>query len=209
MTPESPLPSQRDQPLDAIVEEADRSPLVAAPYPYAAQPLPSASVPVVFEVRPQDIYRPPGLFQFERPAPAQYVVPRRFGMSAIFGIITALAVLFGSFRSYDVHPVLYLFFGVQAIVICLAQMLYGKTPRAASAITGAVLLPLFFVVGASVSFRHTPEGFPCVVVGCIPIGAFLGYLTGTLAAGVFLLMDAAERFLPAAPATPPAAAKHR
>jgi hypothetical protein len=207
MSPETPLPSDREEPLDAIVEVRNRSPQIVTPYPYAAHSSPLTSGQFAFHVRPQDIYRPPGLFQFERPAPAQYVVPRRFGMSAIFGIITALAVLFGSFRIYDAHPVLYLFFGVEAIVICLAQMLYGKTPRAASAVTGAVLLPLFVVAGASMSFRNTPEGFPCVVLGCFPIGAFLGYLTGTLAAGVFLLMDAAEWLLPATPTA--LAAKHR
>ncbi len=86
-----------------------------------------------------------GLMRLDRPAPAQYVVPRTFGMSAILGIMTALAVLFGGFRIYDAHPVLYLFFGVQALVICMAQMFYGQTPRFASAASGGVVLPIFIV----------------------------------------------------------------
>src|SRR5262245_27533373 len=124
MQSESRLSSDRDRAIDAVVVELA--------YPY--------------QIRPQDVYRPPPIFRFDPPVPAQYVVPKRFGMSAIIGIITALAVLFGGFRIYDADPGLYLFFGVQAIVICLAQMFYGKTPRAASAITGAIFLPLFLAV---------------------------------------------------------------
>jgi hypothetical protein len=175
MQSESQLRSEPDEAIDAIVEEPMR----------------------LFRVRPEDVYRPPAIMRFEPPAPAQYVVPRQFGMSAIIGIITALAVLFGAFRVYNAPPVLYLFFGVQAIVICLAQMLYGKTPRAASAITGAVLLPLFLGVGMAYwNDRRSGELiYWGLLVGTVPVGAFLGYITGTLAAGVFLLMDSAERLL--------------
>jgi hypothetical protein len=118
-------------------------------------------------------------------------------MAAILGIITALAVLFGGFRIYDAHPLLYLFFGVQSILICLAQMFYGKTPRAASAVTGGILLPVFLVLATAVlnSRRIDEEALVCFVLGCVPIGAFFGYVTGTFAAGVFLLMDTAERFI--------------
>src|SRR5262245_38943095 len=104
MPTESSLRSERNEALDAIIEEPS--------YP--------------LEVRPEDSYRPPSMFQFGQPAPAQYVVPSRFGMSGILGIVTALAVLFGGFRIYNADPVMYLFFGVQAIVICVAQMFYGK-----------------------------------------------------------------------------------
>jgi hypothetical protein len=180
MPPDSSLPSECDEPLDAIVDEDRPSP---AP---------------TFQIRPQDIYRPPTMFRFEAPLPAQYVVPRRFGMSAILGIITALAILFGCFRAYEVHPVLYLFFGIQAIVICLAQMFYGQTPRAASAVAGGVILPLFIFAAAYMLDpfgRVRAEEFSCLLVGSIPIGAFFGYITGTLAAGVFLVMDSVERML--------------
>jgi hypothetical protein len=175
MQPETPLLPEEDQPLDAIVVEE-------VGYPFA--------------IRPEDIYRPTPLFKFQSPAPAQYVVPKRFGMSAIFGIMTGLAVLFGFFRAYDAPPVMYLFFGVQAIVICLAQMFYGKTPRVASTVAGGILLPTFMAVGASL-FNHRGgiDDVACTVIGSVPVGAFLGYLTGTLAAGVFLVMDAFEKSL--------------
>jgi hypothetical protein len=169
----SPLPPDLNEPLDAIIEA---EPLQPAP------PKPSSP-------------KPTSPLAFETPAPAQYVVPRRFGMAAILGIITALAVLFGGFHIYEAHPALYLFFGVQSILICLAQMFYGKTPRAASAITGGILLPVFLVLAAVVINPHRvdEEALVCSVIGCVPVGAFFGYITGTLAAGVFLLMDTAER----------------
>jgi len=175
MPSEPSLPLDLNEPLDAVIE---------------AEPLATATQKTV----PQ---KPTSPFAFESPAPAQYVVPRRFGMAAILGIITALAVLFGGFHAYEAHPVLYLFFGVQSILICLAQMFYGKTPRAASAVTGGILMPVFLILTAAVLSprRIGDEELVCSVIGCVPVGAFFGYVTGTLAAGVFLLMDTAERFM--------------
>lgn len=135
------------------------------------------------------------LFSFESPGPAQFVVPRTFGMSAILGIMTALAVLFGGFRIYNAHPVLYLFFGMQVLFICVAQMFHGKTPRFASVVAGGVLLPLFMLGWIGLWDRRAANGALCLLVLSVPIGGFFGYLTGTMAAGVFLVMDAAEKFL--------------
>lgn len=116
-------------------------------------------------------------------------------MSAILGIMTALALLFGVFQYYGAHPVLYLFFGVQVIVICVAQMLYGQTPRVASVASGGLLLPLFVIGWVSFWDRRMTEGALCVLLTSVPVGAFFGYVTGTMAAGIFLMMDAAEHFL--------------
>jgi hypothetical protein len=126
--------------------------------------------------------------------PPDFVVPKTFGMSAILGIMTALAVLFGCLRWMNAFPVLYFFFGVQALAICLVQMFYGQTPRLASIIAGAIILPVFTVIAAVLNDRFNP-GFACAVVGFVPVGALLGYLTGTCAAGVFLVMDYLEPYL--------------
>lgn len=175
MPSERSLPPDFNEPLDAVIEA---EPIQSVPQ----KPAPP---------------KPTSPFAFESPAPAQYVVPRRFGMAAILGIITALAVLFGGFRIYNAHPMMYLFFGVQSILICLAQMFYGKTPRAASAVTGGILMPVFLILTAAALSprRIDEETLICSVLGCVPVGAFFGYITGTLAAGVFLLMDTAERFV--------------
>lgn len=179
----APLPPSPDEePLDAVVIEQ----------------------PAVFVVRPQDVYRPSGGFGFQRPAPAQFVVPRRFGMSGILGIMTGMAILFGCFQAYSVPPVLYLFFGVQAIVICVVQMFNRQAPRAASAISGAIILPLFLVLAGALGPRRMHGPIICELVGSLPLGVLLGYATGTLAAGVFLVMDMMERLIAGEPLEGPA-----
>jgi hypothetical protein len=183
--------SNPDEPIDAIVYDVHPALAAAADYPYAARPAPADPS---FVARPQDIYKPPPVFSFTPPAPAQYMVPQRFGMSAILGIMTALAILFGAFRFLNVPPLLYLFFGLQAIVICIAQMLYGRTPRVASAVAGAVILPVFMLLTAAYLDDSPDMGLFCLLFFSVPAGAFLGYVTGTMAAGVFLVMDYAEQY---------------
>jgi hypothetical protein len=133
----------------------------------------------------------------EGPAPAgqTYHVPTRFGMSAILGITTALAILFGVLRATSSHEVVYLFFGLLAMVICLVQMRWGDVPRQASIFAGAILSSLF-VIALPVFARRGPgltEMF-CLLVMSVPVGGFLGYITGACAGGVFLLMDLFEKY---------------
>jgi hypothetical protein len=127
-------------------------------------------------------------------SPPDFVVPKTFGMSAILGIMTALAMVFACLRWLNAEPVFYFFFSVEALAICLAQMFYGKTPRLASIIAGAIILPAFTFFAA---LFHPNDGglFICVAVIFIPFGAVLGYLTGTCAAGIFLVMDYLEPYL--------------
>jgi hypothetical protein len=171
-----PVPSSIDEPIDALV--------------YDVHP--------AFLVRPEDIYRPTSLFSLQS-EPAKYKVPQRFGMSAILGIMTALALLFGGFRILNAEPVVYLFFGLLTLVICIVQMFNANSPRAASAIAGAVLAPFFAPPLFNFDFPFTLLGRLMFTVALIffgvPIGAFLGYLTGTCAAGIFLVMDYWEPYL--------------
>jgi hypothetical protein len=169
--------SSLDEPIDAIV--------------YDVHP--------AFVVRPEDIYRPTPIFSLQSEPPAKYKVPPRFGMSAILGIMTALALLFGSFHILNAEPVVYLFFGLLTLVICVVQMFNGKSPRVASAIAGAVLAPFFAPPLFNFDFPFTLLGRLVFTVALVffgvPIGAFLGYLTGTCAAGIFLVMDYWEPYL--------------
>ncbi|MCI0360396.1 MAG: hypothetical protein L0211_18120 [Planctomycetaceae bacterium] len=153
-----------------------------------------------FHVRPQDLYREPAqsLFHFDfTESKVDYVVPPRFGLSAILGMTTALAILFGCMRFLDAAPAWYLFYGFQSIVICVVQMFQGRSPRRASAIAGAILGPLFLLGTAIVLWGEQVEaGFVLfLVVMMVPCGAFLGYLNGTCAAGIFLVMDKLEQYL--------------
>ena len=205
MLPPSPLPPT-EEPLDAIVYDVHPALAAAEDYPYAAQLaiVPKRAAEAPYEAAAgknpaqrliDALVKSLPLLNIDAGRKADYVVPQRFGMSAIFGIMTALAVLFGGLHYMHAPPVVYLFFGVQAIVICIAQMCQGRTPRAASALAGAILLPVFVMLGFLVADRHMTEGLICFAIFSIPFGAFLGYLTGTCAAGVFLLMDGLERYL--------------
>ena len=124
--------------------------------------------------------------------PPDSVVPRTFGMSAIFGIMTALAVVFALLRWLDSYPLFYFFLSALAIGICVAQMLCGKTPRLASVAAGAIILPLFMLIAAAFAGDLPDWAALLVAVLLAPLGAVLGYLTGTCAAGVFLIMDYLE-----------------
>jgi hypothetical protein len=127
-----------------------------------------------------------------------YVVPQRFGVSAILGIMTVVAILFGGLHWVDAWPVFYLFFGVLVIAICLVQMFSGRAPRLASTVAGMLFLPAFVVLAALFDPHFGREDYLILVaiaIGCIPVGALLGYLTGTCAAGIFLVMDALEPYL--------------
>jgi hypothetical protein len=82
------------------------------------------------------------------------------------------------------------------MVICVAQMLYNAEPRRASMIAGAILMPIFLAGGAFFLPQHEFAGAICMVLPGVLFGAFAGYLIGTCVAGVFLLMDKLEPFLP-------------
>lgn len=192
--PELPASRPEDEPLDALVYDVHPALAAVANYRYAYAP--PCENP--FQERPEDVYRPPPLFSFEfRPPPGQqYVVPQRFGLAEILGVMTALALLFGIMRWLDSDPVWYLFLGAQSIAICLVQMFHGKTPRKASAVAGAILAPLFVLGWAWFSRREVHvEAVLCLMVACVPFGGFVGYLNGACAAGVFLVMDKLEPYL--------------
>lgn len=211
-----------DEPLDAIVY--DVHPALArryfqdvdSAYPYAPSDSPRPELPPPTSESPTSA--PPGLtggvLQWADNAaarlgrlsdqyvgaisrPADFVVPRTFGMSAILGMMTTLAVVFGVLRWMGAYPVFYFFFAALALGICLAQMLYGQAPRLASIVMGAVLLPGFTIIALMFS-SFGPQDVPaagCVLMGFVPLGAFLGYLTGTCAAGTFLVMEYLEPYL--------------
>ena len=190
------------------------SPATVGPAPQSGYPqasfLPAGAMPPgsaigpagenPFYVRPQDIYRPPvaTLFHFDlSEAKVDYVVPQRFGLAAILGMTTALAILFGCMRWLDAEPGWYLFYGFQSVVICIVQMFHGKSPRRASAIAGAIMGPLFVLGTAWFTRWENTDGslVLCFMVMMVPCGAFLGYLNGTCAAGIFLVMDKLEKYL--------------
>lgn len=202
---DSPL----DQPVEAIVYDVHPALTKRPAYPYG----PPIDLDKLSGENPFYVLPPPNsggtpFYSFASPEPAKYKVPQRFGMSAILGIMTALALLFGGLRLLNADPVVYLFFGMQGLPICIVQMFHGQSPRFASSVAGAIILPVFVMFALGLS-RHGPDlgAIVCVMVMSVPIGAFQGYLTGTCAAGIFLVMDALEPYLQGQrPATPSAGA---
>lgn len=133
--------------------------------------------------------------------PAQYSVPKRFGLSAIIGLVTMFAVMFGAINllqsqimEFDISPTVHLFFGLQLMTIWIGQMRFGQAPRRISALVGAVLLPTFVYFGteASVVSNWTP-----ILVVLFFLGALIGYCLGAVAAGLFLMIDWIGSYLPA------------
>lgn len=113
-------------------------------------------------------------------------------------MITVFAALFGALRCFRAPPVLYMFFGTQAVIVCLVQMKFGDVPRGASMLVGCIFLPAwvlgFLLFGGQImgfpSVRTADEwlpGLPFIVA----FGGLLGYCTGAVVAGVFLVLDKA------------------
>lgn len=128
-------------------------------------------------------------------ANATYHVPPRFGMSAIIGITTALALLFALYRAFDAHPLVYVFSIILMLTVVVVQMRWGHVARPASIVAGAILLPLFFLtLAVFVDRGRAFWGVCCALPIIVPVGGFLGYLAGTCAGGFFLLMEMFERY---------------
>ncbi len=120
-----------------------------------------------------------------------YSVPKRFGLGAIMAFTTLFAVLLGILRMYDAPVGFYIFFGVMGCAVCAAQMITNQVPRLVSVLVGAICLPLTAVVYAVMG--EVPGSEAVVMVPCLAVpGAIIGYLTGTMAAGVFLMGDMLE-----------------
>lgn len=105
---------------------------------------------------------------------------------------TIFAVLLGILRMYDAPVGFYVFFGVMGCTVCGAQMINNSVPRLVSVLVGAVCLPLTAISYAVIGEMRVTEAVimaPCLAVP----GALVGYLMGTVAAGVFLLGDLLEK----------------
>lgn len=178
--PPSAPPATLDAPLEAIVLD---KPPVRVVYPYSAEKDLALPPEVVARWRPP---LPPG---------KTYVVPQRFGVGALLAIMTGMAGLFAALRLADAPPVVFLFLGSMALTICVVQMFWGDVPRIASIVAGAGWSVLF-AVGAVLYAGDEIWSVPCVAVFAGLCGAGAGYLMGTCAAGVFLVMEKLDPFLP-------------
>lgn len=138
----------------------------------------------------------------EQGSTVHYSVPKRFGLSAVLGLMTMFAVMFGGINllqsritEFQLSPTLHLFFGLQLMAIWVGQMRFGGCPRRVSAFVGAVLLPtfVFFTIDTLPSNQ-----LPVILMVLFFFGGVIGYCLGTITAGLFLVMDWLGPYLPGA-----------
>jgi hypothetical protein len=119
-------------------------------------------------------------------------VPRRFGLAAILAFTTLFGMVSGVAKYYEAPIAIYAFFGVLGATVCGAQMYLNTIPRFVSVLAGGICLPLFLLISALVignGFFELVLATPLLFL----LGGFIGYLTGTISAGVFLASDLVER----------------
>jgi hypothetical protein len=130
-------------------------------------------------------------------------VPRRFGVFLMMLMVTLYAFLFSLLRvlqasNLDFGLVALLFTGIG---IGQAVLFGGRYPRSASIWTGSILVPIEVCVFALCNGIHlymrsatmTIVSLLAMFVACIPLGAVVGYLCGTLTAAGFFLVDWYEK----------------
>lgn len=118
-----------------------------------------------------------------------YSVPRRFDIATLLVVSLAYSILFSFLKVLGAPWPVFLFFGSLTVVIGVAQALfpYGNEPRWASMIAGCVYLGVW-TIATAVVMQDVTAGM-CGTVGSFLFGPPLGYLTGAIEAGVFLLAD--------------------
>ncbi len=182
----------------------------AAPPPLAvveildAEPAGGAALPA----KAAEIEHPPAeaapswVAEIDRPAIG---VPRRFGVFLMMLMVTFYAVLFSVLTVLRATPVVFalMAFLFTGIGIGQAVLFGGRFPRAASIWAGSILVPIEAVIFCSIEndflyFGRMSRGSAiaagiAVVIVCIPMGAILGYLFGTVTAGGFYLVDRYEK----------------
>ena len=135
----------------------------------------------------------------DRQAAEPFGVPRRFGVGTILVITTAFGLLLSLLQAMGAPAGVVAFVVAFVSLIGVGQMLLfdGTQPRRASLLAGLIGLPL--LTGLTIAFFAPHRGrsgdIVCPVFAAIIFGPPSGYLAGGIVAGVFLIMDAIEKFL--------------
>lgn len=131
---------------------------------------------------------------------AAYQVPKRFGMGPLMGMMLLYSLIFAGLRWGGAPHWTYLFLGLLGVVIGFGQMQGESNPRFSSILTGAVALPgcmlAFMAFVGLMEGRIDPGDLlagACLSFVMFFVGGIVGYLVGTVLAGVFLVGDQAEQ----------------
>jgi hypothetical protein len=124
-----------------------------------------------------------------------YQVPQRFGAGGMMSIIFVFSLLFGSLHFMDAHGGYYLFFSVLGLVVGISQMRGTRSPRWASIVAGAIVLPpaIFLAIATRYNLERAIMYLPLCLLSSV-FGAGIGYLAGTILGGAFLIADYLEQY---------------
>ena len=124
-----------------------------------------------------------------------YVVPRKFGTGTIILATTMFAMLFAVLEWANARPWELFYFTSFIVTVSAAQMFLPRTPRWASVLAGGIFLPLSIMSYSRLGRRWMLSGHDAgSLFQVVVIGLLVGYLGGTLIAGIFLVSDYATRY---------------
>ncbi len=121
-----------------------------------------------------------------------YSAPRRFDLATLFVVMVVYACLLGIFVGMKLPDVTTIsILGFMSVIAAAQPALFGgNRPRMASLVVGGIALPVIFWLASPNIFERVSGRFILFVCASyIPLGSILGYLTGTLVGGVFLVAD--------------------
>jgi hypothetical protein len=122
-----------------------------------------------------------------------YSVPRRFDLATIFVVTLAYSLLFGAMSALSFPPTASAIVAGFILLVGAAQafLFGGKRPRNASIIAGAVLFLLSITAVWMVLGRRFYGTAELLVTASFTTacGGMLGYLSGVIIGGVFLVAD--------------------
>ncbi len=126
---------------------------------------------------------------------APYCMPRRYGIGTLLVISTLYACLIAGLQGLNAPWQVIVFFCLLLLVIGFCQMLAGaRWARAASVIAGVIFMAAFGAIVTVINLPRNPQAWINGTLSGAVGGILIGYLGGALVGGVFLVMDAVERW---------------
>jgi hypothetical protein len=132
-------------------------------------------------------------FLFDRTNTSElYSAPRRFDLATIFVVTAAYSLLLGGLSALDFGPeVKFVAVGLLTVVAAGQALFHDQAnPRGVSVMIGASAYALFTLAMWSMYPRAFPRSFFFVVViNGLLFGSLLGYISGVLVGGMFLVAE--------------------
>ena len=132
----------------------------------------------------------------------QYQVPRRFGLRTILVVTGSFAALLSAVQWTNTSLVDLILYASFVVVVAGSQIVLERSPRLASILAGACFLSILkiatlIIAGGLAEMINTGPFIGLFSEGrfiFLPLfGALLGYLAGTILAGLYLVIDTIQR----------------